>query len=98
MLLPAGPTLAQESGAAGQGGVVSDLSERFNEATVVPEAPFGDLAIDLTADADLKAQFSMLSTAQQNELRARCAVIMDNRADFAPEALAACETTSEIAE
>lgn len=98
LMLCGGVSMAQEGGAAGMGGVVSDLEARFDERTVTPEAPFGNLAIDLTADADLKAQFSMLSTAQQDELRARCLVILDNEEDYAPEAVAACETTGEIAD
>jgi len=94
MLLPVA-ALAQDGAAAGPG---EDLTERFNEATVTPEAPFGDLQIDLTADADLKAQFVFLSDAQKDELRARCAVILDRRDTFAPQAVAACEATGEIAE
>lgn len=93
MLVPVA-AIAQDNAAAPG----DDLTERFNEATVTPEAPFGDLQIDLTADADLKAQFAYLSDAQKDELRARCVVILDKRESFAPQAVAACEATGEIAE
>lgn len=96
----AGPALAQVDLNVGVGGnaqiTTPDVGANvgaggnINAETVLPERPFGNLAISTEAGADLRGQIDKLNDEQRAELRARCDVIAQHPDRYSASVTAAC--------
>lgn len=96
----AGPVFAQADLNLGVGGNAqvttpaldagANAGSEINVDTVLPDRPFGDLAISTGAGADVRAQVGKLSDEQKTELRARCDVIATNPDRYSADVQAAC--------